>query len=375
MTTYVEIHALHTVPPSCINRDDTGAPKTAPYGGVIRSRVSSQAWKRAIRDQFNNELDPKEVGTRSTQITSEIATSIRTLRPDLAGDAIDLAVAAMEAAGFKKPVAKTRGRDKVLGDPETGYLVFLSQHQIDALAQAAVDTCDEPDPKKSMKAAKVKELANADHSIDIALFGRMIADSADLNVDAACQVAHALSVHEAEPQYDFYTAVDDARARDEDEIDAGAGMMGTVGYVAATLYRYAAVNVDQLERNLGSADAPRRAIQVFLRAFVESMPTGKINTFANHTRPSAVLVTIATGQPTSLVGAFEEPVRADGGYLKPAVARLADYADEYFSTWRQPSHAYVLGLPTDVEPLSRLGDRISLDELATVVPNAATEQA
>ena len=38
---YVDFHVLQTVPPSCINRDDTGSPKTAIYGGVTRARVSS----------------------------------------------------------------------------------------------------------------------------------------------------------------------------------------------------------------------------------------------------------------------------------------------------------------------------------------------
>lgn len=375
MTTYVEIHAIQTVPPSCINRDDTGAPKTATYGGVTRARVSSQAWKSAIRDDFNHRLDPKEVGTRSTQIVSEIAKSVVQLDPDLTDSAVDLGVAAMEAAGFKKPVAKTRGKDKTQGDPETGYLVFLSQRQIDALAKAAVEASSEPDPGKAMKAAKVKDLVNADHSVDIALFGRMIADSTDLNVDAACQVAHALSVHEAEPQFDFYTAVDDARARDEDEVDAGAGMMGTVGFVSATFYRYAAINVDQLQLNLGSREAAQRAVVAFLQGFIESMPTGKINTFANVTRPAAVVVTMAEGQPTSLVEAFEDPVRADSGFVKPAIARLAAHASEVFETWRKPKATFVVGLPSAIDGLQELGQHVSADELYSQMSSQISESA
>lgn len=374
MTTYVEIHAIQTVPPSCINRDDTGAPKTATYGGVTRARVSSQAWKSAIRDDFNHRLNPKDIGIRSTQIVSEIAKSIVELEPALADSAIDLGVAAMEAVGFKKPVAKTRGKNKTQGDPETGYLVFLSQRQIDALAKAAVDASSEPDPGKAMKAAKVKDLVNADHSVDIALFGRMIANST-LSVDAACQVAHALSVHEAEPQFDFYTAVDDARARDEDEVDAGAGMMGTVGFVSATFYRYAAINVDQLELNLGSREAAQRAVVAFLQGFIESMPTGKINAFANATRPAAVLVTVAEGQPTSLVEAFEDPVRADSGFVKPAIARLTAHASEVFETWRKPKAAFVVGLPSAIDGLQKLGQHVSADELYSQVFSQISESA
>ena len=193
---------------------------------------------------------------------------------------------------------------------KTGYLVFLSQRQIESLADAAIGVADEADPLKAMRAAKVKDLVDADHSVDIALFGRMVADSADLNVDAACQVAHAISVHEANPEYDFYTAVDDAKSRNEDEVDAGAGMMGTVGFLSSTFYRYAVINVDQLLANLGSAEAASRAITAFMQSFINAMPSGKQNTFANGTRPAAVLVTLAEGQPTSLVGAFEQPTAA-----------------------------------------------------------------
>ncbi len=317
MTTYIEFHALQTVPPSNINRDDSGAPKTAVYGGVTRSRVSSQSWKRAIREDFNEALDPLEVGTRSRMIVGSIATAIDARRPDLSDRAQDLAVAAMEAAGFKKPMPKTRRKGEPEGQPETGYLVFLSQRQIESLAGAAAAVSDEIDPKAAMQAAKVKQLVDADHSIDVALFGRMIADSSDLNVDAACQVAHAISVHEATPEYDFYTAVDDAKDRNEDEEDAGAGMMGTVAYISSTLYRYAAINVDQLSENLGSTEATNRAIEAFLRSFVVSMPSGKQTTFANGTRPDVVLVTVGKRPAKQPGRGLRGPVKAREGYIGP----------------------------------------------------------
>lgn len=375
MTIYIEIHGLQTVPPSNINRDDSGAPKTAVYGGVTRSRVSSQSWKRAIREDFNETLDPLEVGTRSRMIVGSIAKAIEERHPDLTDRAQDLAVAAMEAAGFKKPVPKTRRKGEPEGQPETGYLVFLSQRQIESLAEAAVAVSDEPDPKAAMQAAKAKQLVNADHSIDIALFGRMIADSSDLNVDAACQVAHAISVHEATPEYDFYTAVDDTKDRNDDEEDAGAGMMGTVAYISSTLYRYAVINVDQLSENLGSAEATSRAIEAFLRSFVVSMPSGKQTTFANGTRPDVVLVTVGKGQPTSLVGAFEAPVKVKEGYMAPAVERLAKHAKDVFSTWRTPEKAFVAALPSYRETLATVAEARTLDELVADTVAAATGQA
>lgn len=373
MTTYIEVHALQTVPPSNLNRDESGAPKSATYGGVTRARVSSQAWKHAIREDFNATLDPRQIGTRSRMLVASIAKEITALNETLSEDAQDLAVAAMEAAGFKKPVPPKRKTDVEL-TPETGYLVFLSQRQIELLAQAAVEHSSSPDPLKAMKAAKVKELVDSEHSIDIALFGRMVADSVDLNVDAACQVAHAISVHEATPEYDFFTAVDDAKSRNEDEVDAGAGMMGTVGFVSSTLYRYAALNLNQLKVNLGNDDAVRKAVEAFLRSFINSMPSGKQNTFANGTRPEAVVLTVATGQPTSFVGAFEVPVKPEAGYVKPAVNAMASYAREVFETWRKPSLAVVIGLPSVVGPLREVADATSVDEAIEAVIGKALEE-
>lgn len=375
MTTYIEIHALQNVPPSNINRDDSGTPKSAIYGGVTRSRVSSQSWKRAMREDFNASLDPKDVGTRSRMIVARIEDSIRAERPDLADRAQDLAVSAMEAAGFKKPAPKTRKKGDPAGQPETGYLVFMSQRQIDALAKAAVSVADDANPLNALKALKVKALVDADHSIDIALFGRMVADSSDLNVDAACQVAHAISVHEATPEYDFYTAVDDSKQRNEDEEDAGAGMMGTVAFTSSTLYRYAAVNVDQLHKNLGSDEAVALALAAFIRSFVNAMPSGKQNTFGNGTRPGAVLLTIASGQPASLVGAFESPVAAKNGYLEGAVARLASHAQGVFDTWRRPRHAFFTALPEYRELLADVAETKTFDELINEAVLAVSEQA
>ncbi|MEK8144007.1 type I-E CRISPR-associated protein Cas7/Cse4/CasC [Streptomyces sp. M10(2022)] len=152
--------------------------------------------------------------------------------------------------------------------------------------------------KEKLKKAQAKAVANRHHSVDISLFGRMVADTADINVDAAAQVAHALGVHAVETESDYYTAVDDKNAADE----SGAGMIGTVDFNSSTLYRYAALDVDRLRDNLGmglneekpGTDPVRRAVEAFLEGFVTSLPTGKINTFGNHTLPDAVVVKLRT---------------------------------------------------------------------------------
>lgn len=192
----------------------------------------------------------------------------------------------------------------------------------------------------------------------------MVADDTDLNVDAACQVAHAISTHAAENEYDFFTAVDDEKNRSEEE-DAGAGMIGTVEFSSATMYRYATVNLDMLVENLGDGEAALRALEVFIRGFCLSMPTGKQNTFANRTLPEAIVVSIRDDQPVSLVGAFEEPVpEASGtGYVDRSVRALAQYTETIEKNYGvTPLSSFVVALK-DSDAVSSLGERVSFVNL------------
>lgn len=358
MKSYLEIHALQSLPPSNVNRDDTGAPKTATYGGVLRARVSSQAWKSAIRRDFNSRLDQQAVGVRTKAIVQMLADEITAQAPELADRAIELAVTAFEVIGLKIKNAKKEGAAQ-----ESGSLMFLSKQQLRLLAERTVAAATGGgNVTEALKAVKVRNTIHKEHSIDIALFGRMVADVPYLNADAACQVAHALGVHEVTPEFDYFTAVDDKR---REAGEAGAGMIDTVGFNASTLYRYAVINLDQLKANLGSAEAARAAVEEFVRSFVEAMPSGKQNTFANGTRPGAVMVTLGQGQPANLVGAFEVPVRSTDGYLQQASEKLARHAREVFSTWRQPSDVLVCGLPEVAGPLAALerAEQVSFADL------------
>jgi CRISPR system Cascade subunit CasC len=352
--TFIDIHVLQTVPPSNLNRDDTGSPKTAVYGGVRRARVSSQAWKRAARKSFADLLDQSDLGLRTKRVVELVAERITKHNPEIPFDqAATLAADIFKAAGIK--VTEPKGDRK--GEPaESGYLLFLSAQQIDALARLAAD--GEQSDKKQVQA-----LLKDKNSIDLALFGRMVADVTDLNVDASCQVAHALSTHAVDSEYDYFTAVDDHKAADAEE-DAGAGMIGTVEFNSATLYRYATINIDQLQANLGSSQATSRAVGAFLQAFVKSMPTGKQNTFANRTLPDGVVFTIRTDQPVSWVGAFEEPVQPAqmDGRVRDSARKLVKYAKELDSAYGDPAVlTKVVGVGQVGDTLSQLGERESLD--------------
>ena len=364
MSTYVDIHIIQNLPPSCVNRDDSGSPKSAVYGGVRRLRVSSQSWKRATRLYFNDILDAKDVGVRTKRVVEVLAERITEDAPELA-DAAALAKKVFAAAKIK--LAPPRGKKDA--PQESGYLLFLSTSQIARLAGLAIASAR---GGEALDAKTVKKIFKEEHAVDIALFGRMVADDTDLNVDAACQVAHAISTHAAENEYDFFTAVDDDKSRSEEE-DAGAGMMGTVEFSSATMYRYATVNLDMLVENLGDDDAALRALEVFIKGFCLSMPTGKQNTFANRTLPEAIVVSVRDDQPVSLVGAFEKPIRTNeaDGYLTRSVEALAEHARAIEDNYGlRPLAGFVVALkggdilaPEGPDAPAPLGERVSFTEL------------
>jgi len=358
MSTYVDIHIIQNLPPSCVNRDDSGSPKSAIYGGVRRLRVSSQSWKRAARLYFDDLLDASDVGVRTKRVAGVLAAKIAEDAPELTESALSLAEGVFKTAKIK--LSPPRGKKNA--SQESGYLMFLSAGQIGRLAELAITSAR---GGEALDARTIKKIFKEAHAVDIALFGRMVADDTDLNVDAACQVAHAISTHAAENEYDFFTAVDDEKSRSEEEEDAGAGMMGTVEFSSATMYRYATVNLDMLVKNLGDGEAALRALEVFIKGFCLSMPTGKQNTFANRTVPETVVVSVREDQPVSLVGAFEKPIPqdADRGYVDRSVESLVRYSSTIEENYGlRPLASLVVALQ-DSEAVSSVGERVSFADL------------
>lgn len=302
---YVDINVLQSVPSSNINRDDTGAPKTAIYGGVTRSRVSSQSWKRAVRMAFAAQSEDADwlKGLRTLRAPESLAQKIQEFDSTISDeDALAKAVEVFDKAKIK--LDKKTHRTKAL--------LMVSQGEIEKLAKYVLAN-DELDDKE------IKRLLKSDNSLDMALFGRMVADDPSLNVDASCQVAHAISTHEVVPEFDYYTAVDDKKQDDE----AGSAMLGTIEYDSSTLYRYANVNINELKHNLGDKeDVVENGLKLFIQDFIMSMPTGKQNTFANKTVPQYVMVTVREDTPVNLVSAFEEPAKSRVGYLQASVEKL-----------------------------------------------------
>jgi CRISPR system Cascade subunit CasC len=325
-TLYVDVHVLQSVPPSNLNRDDAGTPKQAMYGGARRARVSSQAWKRAARTMFADMVPASGLATRTKKIRQLLAERLAE-RTGLDGEtSMRLAENLLGSLGI------SAGKKS----EETAYLLFFGVSQLDRIVDLVVDQASELaglDDKKLKAAAgrlAVKEQLDSGHPIDVALFGRMVADIPGLNVDAAVQVAHALSTHAVEVEFDYYTAVDDENPKE----DTGAAMIGTVEFNSATLYRYATVGLRQLLENLGGdLDSTLNTLGMFLTAFVRSMPTGHQNSFAHRTTPSLVSVVVRADQPVNLVSAFEEPVRSSDGVMSTSVARLVSELAQARELW------------------------------------------
>ncbi len=328
---YVDIHVLQNVPPSCINRDDTGSPKTAKYGGAVRARISSQAWKHEMRKMLGEILSKEEVGIRTKKVSQMIADAIKSIRGDI------------EEAGADKLAAKALGIAGIKLDKEgvSPVLMFFSAAQAEALARLAIS--ESKDKKEYQKALK------ASPSVDMALFGRMVAADASLNFDAAAQVAHAISTHAVHNEYDYFTAVDDLN---QEEV-SGAGHLGTVEFNSSTLYRYATVNVAELSKSLGNRTD--KAVKCFAETFIKAMPTGKQNTFANRTLPDFVYIAMRTDQPVNLVGAFEKPVSGVNGYMEESESRFREYAGKVYQKFAcEPAQIWELGEKDMIQILEEL---------------------
>lgn len=339
MKTLIEIHALQNFAPSNLNRDDTGAPKDALFGGTRRARVSSQCQKKTVRGYFDEKknlgfFSPDELAVRTKRVYQAIADILE----DRHGRAESLAKAEIALSYVKLNADK---------DGKTQYLLFLGQREIAALAEVIHESWDlivsednEDNEKTKGKKSKkttagqapkeiqdhIASIFNGGKAVDVALFGRMLADMPEKNQYAACQVAHAISTHAVVREFDFYTAVDQLKPEDT----AGADMMGTVEFNSACFYRYALIDWDKLRENLQDDVAlSEKGLKAFLEGFIIAEPTGKQNSFAAHNPPEFVAISVRyNAAPRNLANAFEIPIRVkrDESITKESASKLIEKA-------------------------------------------------
>ncbi len=318
MTNFIQLHALTIYAPSNLNRDDTGRPKTAKFGGAERLRISSQALKRAIRtsDAFKTRVGANR-GER-TQRLGEV------IREHLVGKGLT----PEKATEGARIIAAVFGKIKDAKDKNPTYieqLAFVSPEELAAALALADKLAAGEKLPDDIKKLVPEVLRRSDTATDVAMFGRMLADNPDFNREAAVQVAHAITTHKVEVEDDFYTAVDDLKKPSE---DAGAGFIGELGFGSGVFYIYACIDCELLEKNLGGdKDLAATAIAGLVEGLATSSPTGKQASFASRSRASYLRIEKGTQQPRSLAAAFFKPVRVsesmfDNDLLKASIAAI-----------------------------------------------------
>ncbi len=360
----IEIHLIQSFSPSNLNRDDTGNPKDAMFGGERRVRISSQAQKRPVRlSPYFQEQIATGVGIRSKTLVTEVGAAL--IERGFSDEA-----AKQWAMNFVEYLSKLDAKSEA---HKTSVLLYLSQHEKGLIVEKLIQLAQQnssPDDSAFKKAFDefAKQVKGRTSAPDIAMFGRMLADAPILSMDAACQVAHAISTHQAVTDFDYFTAVDDLQPEDT----SGASMIGLTPFTSATFYRYARVDWEQLVRNLGGdAALARRTVDGFLRALVFALPTGKQNTFASHHTPDFLLAVVRPdSQGWSLANAFEKSVRAHrgSGYVEPSIERLIEH-------WRNQENIFRLKSPRAIAVLNPAGvslDGFSREDEANITTVAGT---
>ncbi|OGO24083.1 MAG: type I-E CRISPR-associated protein Cas7/Cse4/CasC [Chloroflexi bacterium RBG_16_50_9] len=371
MAMIIELHMLQNFAPSCLNRDDTNSPKECEFGGYRRARISSQCIKRSIREYFKSSslLPPENLASRTQRLVDDLAQRlVKQGKPEEQARQV-----------IRKVI---QGINLRLDDKDkTQYLIFIGEKEMEQMAELIIQQWDslmisagdEAKDKKKKKEESLKsfsDILTGGKAADLALFGRMLADLPNKNIDAACQVAHAISTHKVGVEFDFYTAIDDLKKPEE---EPGAGMMGTVEFNSACFYRYANIDCAQLKKNLdGDKELTRKTIEAFIRAAVNATPTGKQNSFAAQNPPSFVFAVARTSGAWSLANAFASPVWVgdNGDLVQKSTDVLLDYWGKLVKVYNDKDIKVKTAFALDSLEMKGLNDAANLEGLIDRVNQA-----
>lgn len=357
---FLELHMIQNFVPANLNRDDTGSPKDCEFGGHRRARISSQCLKRSIR---THPVFAETTKVPLSQRTHYLATLLQqALKASSKPEDVINEITIDLAHTFTTKPGKAVKQEK--DDPQkTAILAFISESEVQDIAQKLLDRWDElmQDEKSRKKAIveivqeMVKAYTGRVNAPDIALFGRMLADEPKLNLEAACQVAHALSTHRVSMEMDYFTAVDDVREANE---ETGAGHINTLGFNSSCFYRYARIDWRQLLKNLNNDEAlARRTVEGFLRSSLVAVPSGKQNSTAPLNPPSFLLAVVRNdGMGWNLANAFEKPVFAgrNSSLVAESIAALDAYWGKLEAIYGNDTLVCVAAVNLDGPPLTHL---------------------
>lgn len=363
---FVELHVIQNFAPSCLNRDESNSPKDCYFGGFRRARISSQCIKRAMRDQvFPKYLEKANLATRTLKAAELIEKELISRKKPEA-----------EAKLVSKNIIKTLGL-KLDKKSKSKALLFLGTGEISALVDLCETYWEVLNVEQMNKISKVfkelkKETQNAldgKKAADLALFGRMIAKLPGKRVDAASQVAHAISTNRLKMDFDFFTALDEALTEDEQ----GAAMMDTIEFNSACYYRYSNINVNQLLNNLqGDTELTKETIKCFIKATIKAIPTGKQTSMAAQNPPSFIMTVVRDDNLWSLANAFATPIRnQERNLIGASITALVRYWGQLKKTYGDSEIKKVTIVSHDGELGDISSDEVeSMDELINFTINA-----
>ena len=317
MTTFINIHTLISHPSSMMNRDDSGLQKTAVFGGTVRSRISSQCLKRAIRqsDIYTNAVEEKSIRTNKfDELLTLCIESMPEVDPKLIEDVL---------LNMGSKVTKDKKTDERYFDAVQPYAIGAIREAVN-MVEAGTELKD------------LKKIVHVP-TFDVALSGRMDASCPERNVEAAMSVAHSLTTHGADIEVDWFTACDDLA-------EQGSGHIGTTEFSAGVFYRYASINLDLLAKNVKStAEDVMAVVQTIVRCFAQVTPSAKQKVFAAYNQADFVLVTRAD-QPLSLANAFRKPIENTGDVMENSVAALVSHYEKLKDAYDMQSNAIGMDL-------------------------------
>ena len=335
----IEIHAIQNHSPANLNRDDLGAPKTCYFGGVLRSRISSQCIKRSIR--MSNQFKALCGGIRTRQLARLVAEKV-------AGksDVRKRAEKILKICGFKPKKADKHDAEE--SNPENSdkskMLVYTTHEAIEEMAKLLQNDRGKTDAQLALDFGKL--ISEKVHVPDMALSGRMLEPDKsskyiwkqldNTTVEASLQVAHAISTHEARPEVDYYVAADDIPGE-----DAGAGFVDEAMFASACFYKYFSVDWNTLLKNLkDNKELAAHTVGAFIWGAALTNPTGKQNSFAAHNPPDGILVEIRN-TPISYANAFAEPAaRSERDIISQSIAQLGRYVRDLDTGFGKPQHRF-----------------------------------
>lgn len=367
----IEIHAIQNHSPANLNRDDLGAPKTCYFGGVLRSRISSQCIKRSIRmsDEFKKLLG----GVRTRQLAKLIAEQVADK-----GDVKKRAEKILTLCGLKPKKASKQSLEE--DGPESAekskMLVYTTSEAINQMATLLGNGSGKTDEELAKEFGRL--ITERTAVPDMALSGRMLETGILQNttVDAALQVAHAISTHEARPEVDYYVATDDIPGE-----DAGAGYVDEAMFASACFYKYFSINWGTLVKNLGGFQGNKEhlaahTVGAFIRGAALVNPRGKQNSFAAHNPPDGMLIEIKNA-PISYANAFAKPAaQGERDIISQSIAQLGQYVHDLDTGygkpqkrfWFSPNLRYSLSVVENEQEITLAEKNIkSLEELIPAV--------